>query len=225
MTRLKHGGALGRMAVTVTILLATSAVARPAVAQGLRDPDEAYFRRFEGQARHLLVLEYVDEASRGVTGQRVFRSDIPFRPTATLAGQGPRIPLVGLTVALYGIQSCPSNKPIEVAVYEGPCSGALAEYLTGELKAAPVTICRALQSEQAKPVQSVTCWNQYKLGPVDLINMTEAALLETGAAILERNAKGEALRPELQPHEDKARGKGSIIWNPRAQAVLRGGAP
>ena len=47
------------MALALGLLLVT-----PALAQGLRDPDADYLRRFEGQARHVLVLEYVDRDSR-----------------------------------------------------------------------------------------------------------------------------------------------------------------
>ncbi len=159
----------------------------------------------------MAVIEYLDAAGTRAEGQRTFTADKPFR-----AGQGPTIPLSGLTIRLHGIEACPTDRVIEVAVYEGPCSGALTEYLNGELKAAPIILCRAFATEQQKPVQDVTCWNRYRLGPVDIVNHTESALLETGAARLMRNDKGAPIRPELEAAEAKARAKGSIIWNPRA---------
>jgi endonuclease YncB( thermonuclease family) len=182
-----------------------------AIGQNLSDPDKAYLSRYAGSHAHVAVVEYLDPAGARVEGQRTFTSDKPF-----MAGQGATIPLQGLTLRLFGIEACPTDRVIEVAVYQGPCSGALTEYLNGELKAAPIILCRAFATEQAKPVQDATCWNRYRLGPVDLVNHTESALLETGAARLVRNDRGEPLRPELEPAEAKARAKGSIIWNPRA---------
>jgi hypothetical protein len=186
-------------------------VVTAAYGQNLGDPDKTYLSRYASTHAHVAVVEYLDPAGTRVEGQRSFTSDKPFA-----AGQGATIPLSGLTLRLFGIEACPTDRVIEVAVYQGPCSGALTEYLNGELKAAPIILCRAFASEQAKPVQDATCWNRYRLGPVDLVNHTESALLETGAARLVRNAKGEPLRPELEPAEAKARAKGSIIWNPRA---------
>lgn len=180
-------------------------------AQVLGDPDKAYLSRYASGQAHVAVVEYLDPAGTRVEGQRTFTADKPFR-----AGQGATIPLAGLTLKLHGIEACPTDRVIEVAVYQGPCSGALTEYLNGELAAAPIILCRAFASEQNKPVQDATCWNRYRLGPVDIVNHTESALLETGAARLARNDKGEPLRLELEPAEAKARAKGSIIWNPRA---------
>ena len=167
----------------------------------------------------MAVIEYLDAAGARVEGQRTFTANKPFR-----AGQGPTISLSGIILRLHGIEACPSDRVIEVAVYEGPCSGALTEYLNGELKAAPIILCRAFATEQQKPVQDATCWNRYRLGPVDIVNHTESALLETGAARLIRNDKGEPIRPELEPAEAKAQAKGSIIWNSRA-GVLPPKAP
>ncbi len=180
-------------------------------AQSLGDPDQSYLSRYQGRHAHVAVVEYVDASGARVEGQRTFTAEKPFR-----AGQGPTIALAGLTLRLHGIEACPTDRVIEVAVYVGPCSGALTEYLNGELKAAPIILCRAFATEQQKPVQDVTCWNRYRLGPVDIVNHTESALLETGAARLTRNKNGQAVRPELEPAEAKARAKGSIIWNPRA---------
>jgi endonuclease YncB( thermonuclease family) len=186
-------------------------LAGPSAAAPLRDPDRAYLVRYQGQAAHTAVIEYVDAASTRVIGQRTFVSSVPFQ-----AGRDATIALPDVTLSLYGIEACPSDRRIEVSVYAGPCSDALAEYLNGELKQAPILICRVLETEQRKPIQDATCWNRYVLGPVDLFNHTETALLETGAARLIRNASGQALRPELQAAETKAREKKSIIWNPRA---------
>lgn len=198
---------------TVVPVAAFSALSAISVAhaQALGDPDKAYLSRYAGDHVHVAVVEYLDPAGTRVEGQRTFTADKPFR-----AGQGATIPLAGLTVRLHGIEACPTDRVIEVAVYQGPCSGALTEYLNGELAAAPIILCRAFASEQNKSVQDATCWNRYRLGPVDIVNHTESALLETGAARLVRNDRGEPVRPELEPAEAKARAKGSIIWNPRA---------
>ncbi|MGL4239154.1 hypothetical protein [Tabrizicola sp.] len=199
----------GQTAIFVAI--ASFFVTQDVRAQALGDPDQSYLSRYQAGHAHVAVVEYLDAAGARVEGQRTFTADKPFR-----AGQGATIPLSGLTLRLHGIEACPTDRVIEVAVYEGPCSGALTEYLNGELKAAPIILCRAFASEQQKPVQDVTCWNRYRLGPVDIVNHTESALLETGAARLIRDDKGAPIRPELEPAEAKARAKGSIIWNPRA---------
>jgi hypothetical protein len=186
-----------------------------AFAAGVEEPSKNYLKRFSIEAPFTAIIEYVDDSYSKVEGQRIFKSDKPFS-----AGQGPLIALTGVSINLYGVSACPSNSPIQVFVYEGPCSGALPQYINTELSLSPIILCRAFMKYADEPVQDASCFSLFSVGDTSIVHNVEHALLKIGAGFLTRDKDGKALRPDLQDAENYAREKQTLLWNEGAKQAM-----
>ncbi len=186
-----------------------------AFAASVEEPSKAYLKRFPIEAPFTVIIEYVDEAYSKIEGQRIFKSDKPFA-----AGQGSLIKLTGISLNLYGLSACPSDKPIAAFVYEGPCSGALPRYIDTELSLSPIVLCRSFLKYANDPVQDATCYSLYTVGETAIVHNVEAALLEIGAGVLTRDKDGKALRPDLTEAEAHARAKKTLLWSDEAKGAM-----
>lgn len=186
-----------------------------ATAESIKEPTKEYLGRFTIEAPFTAILEYVDDEYSKVEGQRIFKSSKPFA-----SGGSALIRLKGIFLNLYGLSACPSDASIEVYIYSGKCSDALPTYLQTELSMSPILICRVFMKYANEKIQDATCWTLFSMGDVGVVHNTEGALLETGAGFLTRDKDGKVLRPDLIPHENHARAKGTLIWSDNAKAAM-----
>ena len=198
--------------LTLAVFLAGTA---SAAAETLDDPAKSYLNRFAVESPFTGIIEYVSDDYSRVEGQRIFSSAQPFA-----SGGGATIKFGGITVNLYGVSACPSDAPIQVFIYQGPCNGALPQYIDTELSLSPIVICRAFKKYAELAVQDATCWSLYTVGDAAIVHNVEEALLKVGAGIATRRDDGSLLRPDLADAEMFARKKESLLWNPAAAAAL-----
>lgn len=185
-----------------------------ASAETLDDPTKFYLKRFALESPFTAIVEYVSDDYARVEGQRIFRGKAPFKSAGSAT-----IDLGSLTLNLFGVSACGSDVPIQVFIYQGPCSAALPQYIETELSLSPILICRAFKKYADLPMQDATCWSLYTVGTAAIVHNVEEALLKVGAGLATRREDGTLLRPELADAENFAREKSSLLWNPAAAAA------
>ena len=179
---------------------ATFALAAPAHAQDAA-PTNAELHALMKPGQFQVLVEFYDR-ERKRTKTQTFSQMSPFtgsRGTAFSIGQG-------RSIALYGISPCAKATPVNDGGDAMPCNEAAERVLTRYLRNAPVTLCRASAEAAERPVIPATCY-AYVYRPPGLVGVSalEDELVGVGYAVLELDAAGKPLRPDLVKAAETAR--------------------
>jgi endonuclease YncB( thermonuclease family) len=148
-----------------------------------------------------VVVEFYDRERRRAKTETFMQS------AAFVGGRGTAFSLgQGRSIALYGIAPCARTTPVNDGGDAMPCNEAAERVLTRYLRNAPVTLCRASLEAAERAIIPATCY-AYVYRPPGLVGVSalEDELVGVGYAVLERDAAGRPLRPDLSKAADSAR--------------------
>lgn len=150
------------------------------------------------KGRTTLILKYYDRDG-SLVATRSWPQTAYMQPVAdppgkiAFAGQGTP------TIALYGLAPCPRKGNFSFKGERFTCESFWQDRLSGNLFATQAVLCRAYTDQADRPIQEATCIRAdegvggRQVGGI----VIDDALVGIGAAVLERDAGGKPLRPEL----------------------------
>lgn len=150
------------------------------------------------KGQNTLVLKYYNRdgtlASTRTWLQSAYMQPLPGLPgKVAFAGQGtPKI-------ALYGLAPCQRKGSFSFKGEQFSCASFWQERLSDNLFGTQAVLCRAYADQIDRPVQEATCIraNEGSGGRAMGGVVIDDALVGLGAAVLDRDAGGKPLRPEL----------------------------
>lgn len=198
---------------TIITALSSCVIATQALAASPVNKD--YIRSLAAPGKTVLVIEYYDGTGK-VADRKGFATANGFKAVSAtdfLVDEG-------TTLHLYGVQPCSGDLVNRAEDYSGTCEEFGTQQLQTMLQSPKVLFCRAFISEQAAPVQDVTCYGYYNYpGAMDTVDNLEEQLLSLGAVRLTKKADGSFERPDLTEAQEIGQ-KGSYgMWaDPRVKA-------
>lgn len=175
----------------------------------LNDPTTGDLERLRQSNINVLVIEYIDPATREITQ----------RETVTSADKGISIGgtqfrFGGSTVInSWGLTPCQHNKRFRDAGYDGPCNEFIREGVNALLRSGPVILCRAFTNQQSRPIKDASCFVLVDYSSVHGATQLEEFLVSGGYASLALGSDGKPLRPDLADDERIAKGFGRGLWS------------
>lgn len=144
-----------------------------------------------------LVVKYYNRDGT-LASTRTFPQSAYMQPVGTLPGKVAFAGRSTPTITLYGLSPCRKKGAFTFSGERFTCESFWQERLGDNLFATQAVVCRAYTDQIDRPVQEATCIraNEGAEGKVGGI-VIDDALVGLGAAVLERDASGKPLRPEL----------------------------
>jgi endonuclease YncB( thermonuclease family) len=180
-------------------MLATAAATHAGAQESA--PTNAELHALMKPEQHQVLVEFYDRERKRVKLE-TFNQATPF-----VGGSGVSFGIgQGRSIALYGIAPCAKATPINDGGDAMPCNEAAGRVLTRYLRNAPVTLCRASSGVIDRPVIPATCY-AYVYRPPGLVGVSalEDELVGVGYAVLQLDAAGKPLRPDLVKAAETAR--------------------
>lgn len=185
----------GLALIGVAIMLAMPAVAQDAA------PTSAELHALMKPGQFQVLVEFYNRERKRV------KTDVIAQATPFVGGRGTSFGIgQGRAIALYGIGPCTKSTPVNDGGDALPCNEAAERVLTRYLRNAPVTLCRASADAAERPVIPATCY-AYVYRPPGLVGVSalEDELVGVGYAVLELDAAGKPVRPDLVKAAETAR--------------------
>lgn len=186
---------LSAMAAMLAAVAATHAGAQESA------PTNAELHALMKPGEHQVLIEFYDRERKRVKLE-TYRQATPF-----LGGAGVSFGIgQGRAIALYGVAPCARTTPVNDGGDAMPCNEAAGRVLTRYLRNAPVTLCRASSDVIERSVIPATCY-AYVYRPPGLVGVSalEDELVGVGYAVLQLDAAGKPLRPDLAKTAETAR--------------------
>lgn len=144
-----------------------------------------------------LVVKYYNRDGT-LASTRTFPQSAYMQPVGDLPGKVAFAGQSTPTIALYGLSPCRRKGAFTFSGERFTCDSFWQERLSDNLFGTQAVMCRAYTDQIDRPVQEATCIRAKdgadgKVGGI----VIDDALVGIGAAVLERDASGRPLRPEL----------------------------
>jgi hypothetical protein len=151
------------------------------------------------KGQNVLVMKYYHPDGT-IAATKTWSQSSYMQPVATLPG---RIAFAGQgtpTIALYGLSPCTKKGSFNFKGEKFTCQTLWQDRLSDNLYGTQAVICRAYADQIDKPVQQATCIRENEgFGGKSLKGgvVIDDALVGLGVAIIDRDATGKLLRPDL----------------------------